>query len=197
MFQVNIHATTPFKMYAYWKNKGADKRLERLLQRLRLEAQYQVRMVALKNIVKKVQRTAVNDYMHKGGGKPKADKVTIRSGELATAVLNKEHPSHVEIIKTSAAGHNFSAIFGAKGSDELPYPGVQEHGRQISAKPTNKSGFMSFTLWNGEHRQAASVYVPPRPFMQPALKKVVKNDAAAVVNDEIEKVIARLGFVRW
>jgi len=171
------------------------------VRRLRKEAQLAIRTRALKNIVERVQRKAVNDYMIKGGGAPDSEKLTIRSGNLANAVLNETHPSHVEEINTTSTGTRFRAMFGVKDDDITPYASTHEAGRSDKHPEAEFGGIdaigdkMHFTLWNGQNVSASHVDIPPRSYMRPALNDVVNKDAADVVDDEIERIIRKMAFI--
>lgn len=201
MFQINIHQTTPFKMIARHNYYAAMEEIKRFQK----EASYAVRKEAINNILDEISDTAVKDYMRRGGGEPVKDKLTIRSGELARAVSNKAHPAHIQEVNTTPTGSRARGKVGAKATESLPYPHVHEqsgeYGDTFDIPPTGGT-YMSWVgkygKWAGKRTVTYKVSIPSRPYMQPAMDKVMgSEEPSKKIDKEIRKVIATKAFITY
>ena len=200
-WNVNLHATTYPKVIHHWMNNG-DKRAAREVDMLRRRVILATREKAIRNIVHRIQKVAVTEFMSDGGGAPQSGITTKRTHNLEQAVINQSHPSHVENIKTSAGGTKFRAVFGVKDDDTTPYASVQEVGtvgkggelKDIDVKNYSK---MTLNFWDGSRGNAKTVSIAARPYMHPAYAKVMSDGSAIeLVDIEIQKIIQQMNFLR-
>jgi len=190
-FNINVHATTPFKLFSRTNTGMANRQLQQFTR----AASKLVRTEAIDNLLNEIGETAVQDFMHRSGG-IQDDKLGIRSGLLAHAVKRESFPEHIQEVNANATGSFGSGKIGVEPSSRLPYPAVHEYGAEIEA---NK-GYMAFrSLRDGKSklRFAKKVNIPARPYLRPARDKVMKEDSEEKISEEVRKVAMRNSFLSY